>query len=356
MQGSTQAFVKVERLVKTFGPLKAVDGVSLEVAEKHTLSLLGPSGCGKTTILRCLGGLERPDAGRIEIAGKTVYDDAKGINLPPEDRQLGIVFQSYAVWPHMSVAENVGFPLKVRKVGKAEARERVARMLDLVGLGAMIDKPATQLSGGQQQRVALARALAPSPAAMLLDEPFASVDVTRRRALREEARRALKAADVVTLVVTHDPVEAMEIADRIAVMEGGRIAQCATPEELYTNPASALVASLFGEAQRFPAVADRGAAVTAYGPVPTENFEDGAPVEVIVRPEAVTLEPARGANDTFRIADIRFLGRDWLILLASESFPSFEPLRARVSDLDGLAVGEAVSVRFDPRGTFIFAV
>ncbi|HCX68927.1 MAG TPA: ABC transporter ATP-binding protein, partial [Rhodobiaceae bacterium] len=176
-----------------------------------------------------------------------------------------------------------------------------------------------------------------------------------RRELREEARRALKAAGVVTLVVTHDPDEAMEIADRIAVMEGGRIAQCAAPDELYANPASALVASLFGEAQRFPAVIDDGAAVMAYGSLPAENFSQGMAAEVIVRPEAVTLELADGANDAFRIGDIRFLGRDWLVLLSSESFPNLEPLRARVDELAGFAIGEAVSVRFDPCGTFVFA-
>lgn len=336
----------------SYGSHRVLSGVSLEARPGEILCLLGPSGSGKTTLLRLAAGLEVLQEGSIDLGGARLA--APGRDVPPERRSFGMVFQDHALFPHLTVAENIAFGIAGRP--RDEIRGIVAERLASVGLAGFEDRYPHTLSGGQQQRVALARALAPSPAAMLLDEPFASVDVTRRRALREEARRALKAADVVTLVVTHDPVEAMEIADRIAVMEGGRIAQCATPEELYTNPASALVASLFGEAQRFPAVADRGAAVTAYGPVPTENFEDGAPVEVIVRPEAVTLEPARGANETFRIADIRFLGRDWLILLASESFPSFEPLRARVSDLDGLAVGEAVSVRFDPRGTFIFAV
>lgn len=336
----------------SYGSHRVLSGVSLEARPGEILCLLGPSGSGKTTLLRLAAGLEALQEGSIDLGGARLA--APGRDVPPERRSFGMVFQDHALFPHLTVAENIAFGIAGRP--RDEIRGIVAERLASVGLAGFEERYPHTLSGGQQQRVALARALAPSPAAMLLDEPFASVDVTRRRALREEARRALKAADVVTLVVTHDPVEAMEIADRIAVMEGGRIAQCATPEELYTNPASALVASLFGEAQRFPAVADQGAAVTAYGPVPTENFEDGAPVEVIVRPEAVTLEPARGANDTFRIGDIRFLGRDWLILLSSESFPALEPLRARVSDLDGLAVGEAVSLRFDPRGTFIFAV
>ena len=336
----------------SYGSHRVLSGVSLEARPGEILCLLGPSGSGKTTLLRLAAGLEALQEGSIDLGGARLA--APGRDVPPERRPFGMVFQDHALFPHLTVAENIAFGIAGRP--RDEIRGIVAERLASVGLAGFEERYPHTLSGGQQQRVALARALAPSPAAMLLDEPFASVDVTRRRALREEARRALKAAGVVTLVVTHDPVEAMEIADRIAVMEGGRIAQCATPEALYTNPASALVASLFGEAQRFPAVIDRGAAVTAYGPVPTENFEDGAPVEVIVRPEAVTLEPARDANDAFRIADIRFLGRDWLILLSSESFPALEPLRARVSDLDGLAIGEAVSLRFDPRGTFIFAV
>ncbi len=246
MQGSTQAFVKVERLVKTFGPLKAVDGVSLEVAEKHTLSLLGPSGCGKTTILRCLGGLERPDAGRIEIAGKTVYDDAKGINLPPEDRQLGIVFQSYAVWPHMSVAENVGFPLKVRKVGKAEARERVARMLDLVGLGAMIDKPATQLSGGQQQRVALARALVHEPRLVLFDEPMSNLDAQLREQVRIELKILQERLGFTAIYVTHDQSEAFALAEQVIIMNRGRIDAMGPPKEVFDEPRTPFVARFLG--------------------------------------------------------------------------------------------------------------
>lgn len=335
----------------SYGAHRVLSGISLEARPGEILCLLGPSGSGKTTLLRLAAGLEALQEGSIDLGGARLA--APGRDMPPERRSFGMVFQDHALFPHLTVAENIAFGIAGKP--RDEARGIVAERLAAVGLAGFEDRYPHTLSGGQQQRVALARALAPSPAAMLLDEPFASVDVTRRRALREEARRALKNADVVTLVVTHDPVEAMEIADRIAVMEAGRIAQCATPEELYTNPASALVASLFGEAQRFPAVVDGGAAVTAYGPVPVENFENGAPVEVIVRPEAVTLEPVSGTNETCRIADIRFLGRDWLVLLSNESFPALEPLRARVSSLDGLAVGTAVSLRFDPLGTFVFA-
>ena len=169
-------FVRIRDLRKKFGELTAVDGVSLGVEEGHTLALLGPSGCGKTTILRCLAGLETADAGAIEIAGKAVFDHAARVNLMPEQRELGIVFQSYAVWPHMTVAENVGFPLKVRGIARAEAEERTARVLDMVGLSSASAKPATALSGGQQQRVALARALVHEPRLVLFDEPMSNLD------------------------------------------------------------------------------------------------------------------------------------------------------------------------------------
>ncbi len=335
----------------SYGGHRVLSGVSLEARPGEILCLLGPSGSGKTTLLRLAAGLEALQEGSIDLGDVRLA--APGRDVPPEKRSFGMVFQDHALFPHLNVAENIAFGLAGRP--KGEIQDIVASRLKAVGLAGFESRYPHTLSGGQQQRVALARALAPSPAAMLLDEPFASVDVTRRRELREEARRALKAAGVVTLVVTHDPDEAMEIADRIAVMEGGRIAQCAAPDELYANPASALVASLFGEAQRFPAVIDDGAAVMAYGSLPAENFSQGMAAEVIVRPEAVTLELADGANDAFRIGDIRFLGRDWLVLLSSESFPNLEPLRARVDELAGFAIGEAVSVRFDPCGTFVFA-
>ena len=246
MQGSGQAFVRVDTLVKTFGPLRAVNGVSLDVAEKHTLSLLGPSGCGKTTILRCLGGLERPDSGRIEIAGKTVFDSSKRINLAPEQRQLGIVFQSYAVWPHMSVAENVGFPLKVRKVDKAETRRRVAKILELVGLGAMIDKPATQLSGGQQQRVALARALVHEPRLVLFDEPMSNLDAQLREQVRIELKILQERLGFTAIYVTHDQSEAFALAEQIIIMNRGQIDAMGPPKEVFDDPRTPFVARFLG--------------------------------------------------------------------------------------------------------------
>ncbi|MBX3445867.1 MAG: ABC transporter ATP-binding protein [Parvibaculaceae bacterium] len=334
----------------SYGSHRVLSGVTLEARPGEILCLLGASGSGKTTLLRLAAGLETLQEGSIDLGGAVLA--TPGRNVPPEKRSFGMVFQDHALFPHLTVEENIAFGLAGRS--KEEMRAIVSARLAAVGLAGFEARYPHTLSGGQQQRVALARALAPAPAAMLLDEPFASVDVTRRRALREEARRALKEADVVTLVVTHDPVEAMEIGDRIAVMEGGRIAQCATPEELYARPASALVASLFGEAQRFPAVVSGETAITAYGPVSVSGHSEGAHVEVIVRPEAVTLAPASAKESNFRIGDIRFLGRDWLVLLMNDGAPGLEPLRARVPALEGLAVEASVALRFDPQGTFVF--
>lgn len=334
----------------SYGCHRVLSGVTLEARPGEILCLLGASGSGKTTLLRLAAGLERLQEGSIDLGGAVLATPDR--DVPPEKRSFGMVFQDHALFPHLTVEENIAFGLAGRP--KEEIRAIIAARLAAVGLAGFGGRYPHTLSGGQQQRVALARALAPAPAAMLLDEPFASVDVTRRRALREEARRALKEAGVVTLVVTHDPVEAMEIGDRIAVMEGGRIAQCATPEELYARPVSALVASLFGEAQRFPAVVSGETAITAYGPVPVSGYVDGAHVEVIVRPEAVTLAPASAKESNFRIGDIRFLGRDWLVLLMNDGAPGLEPLRARVPALEGLAVEASVALRFEPQETFIF--
>ncbi|MBX3491603.1 MAG: ABC transporter ATP-binding protein [Parvibaculum sp.] len=334
-----------------YGDHQVLSGVSLEARAGEILCLLGPSGSGKTTLLRLAAGLEILQEGSIDLGGAVLA--MPGRALPPEKRPFGMVFQDNALFPHLTVAENIAFGLSRRP--KEEQARIVAQRLAAVGLSGFEPRYPHTLSGGQQQRVALARALAPEPAAMLLDEPFASVDVTRRRSLREEARRTLKSAGVITLVVTHDPVEALEIADRIAVMEGGRIAQCATPDELYAKPASALVASLFGEAQRFPATVSAGRAVTAYGSVPAPDFHDGAAVDVIVRPEAVTLGAPNGSENTFLVNDLRFLGHDWLVLLSAAASPALEPLRARVIDPGTLKIGAAASLDFDPQGSFVFA-
>jgi iron(III) transport system ATP-binding protein len=240
------AFITVRNLRKRFGELAAVDGVSFDVAESHTLALLGPSGCGKTTILRCLAGLETPEAGYIEIGGVVVFDSEKRINLMPEARQLGIVFQSYAVWPHMTVFENVGFPLKVRRVSKAQQRERVERVLEIVGLSAWIDRPATQLSGGQQQRVALARALVHEPRLVLFDEPMSNLDAQLREQVRMELKVLQERLGFTAIYVTHDQSEAFALAEKIVVMSRGRIDTIGLPKDVFQRPQTPFVARFLG--------------------------------------------------------------------------------------------------------------
>jgi len=240
------AFVRIKDLRKRFGDLVAVDGVSFEVEEGHTLALLGPSGCGKTTILRCLAGLETGDAGTIEISGSAVFDHAAGVNLMPEQRGLGIVFQSYAVWPHMTVAENVGFPLKVRRIAKAEIAARTGRILDMVGLAAAKDKPATALSGGQQQRVALARALVHEPRLVLFDEPMSNLDAQLRARMRMELAVLQEQLGFTAIYVTHDQAEAFSLAETVAVMNHGRIESIGDPRSVFARPQTPFVAEFLG--------------------------------------------------------------------------------------------------------------
>ena len=240
------AFVRVRELRKLFGALVAVDGVSFAVESGHTLALLGPSGCGKTTILRCLAGLENADAGAIEIAGTTVFDLTSGVNLMPEQRDLGVVFQSYAVWPHMTVAENVGFPLKVRRVPKAEIAARTGRILDLVGLANAKDKPATALSGGQQQRVALARALVHEPGLILFDEPMSNLDARLRARMRMELAVLQERLGFTAIYVTHDQEEAFSLAETVVVMNHGRIETVGDPRNVFAHPQTPFVAEFLG--------------------------------------------------------------------------------------------------------------
>jgi iron(III) transport system ATP-binding protein len=240
------AFIRISDLTKRFGDHAAVDGVSLEVAEGHTLALLGPSGCGKTTILRCIAGLETPEQGSIDIAGTVVFDKGARINLVPEQRELGIVFQSYAVWPHMSVGDNVGFPLKVRGVANAERQDRVARILELVGLGTSKDKPATELSGGQQQRVALARAQIHEPRLVLFDEPMSNLDAQLREQVRLELQVLQARLGFSAIYVTHDQAEAFALAETVVVMNRGKIETVGPPREVFHRPATPFVARFLG--------------------------------------------------------------------------------------------------------------
>ncbi len=274
------ATVELVDVVKDFAGHRALSGVNLSVRPGEFVALLGPSGCGKTTALRALSGLERVDGGSILIDGVDV------VNVPVNRRDIGMVFQSYSLFPHLTSLENVEFGLRMRKVPPADRRSRAADALDLVGLGHLAARYAHQLSGGQQQRIALARALVTRPRVLLLDEPLSALDAKVRVQLRDEIRRIQTDLGITTLFVTHDQEEALAVADRVAVMRDGNIEQVGTPEELYTNPTTPFVAGFVGLSNRMPASLS-GGRVTLYGETlevlgtaPAEG-----PVLAFVRPE-----------------------------------------------------------------------
>lgn len=230
----------------------AVEDLDLAVEEGESLVLLGQSGCGKTSTMRCIAGLEEPDRGRILLDSRVVFDAAAGINVPPNKRNVGMVFQSYAVWPHRTVFENVAFPLRMQKLGRRDIKQRVAEVLELVGLAHLADRGASQLSGGQMQRVALSRSLVMRPSVLMLDEPLSNLDARLRDRLRLELRDLQQRLRLTSVYVTHDQAEAFTLGDRIALMERGRIVQCATPPDLYAAPASASIADFLGVSNIFP--------------------------------------------------------------------------------------------------------
>jgi iron(III) transport system ATP-binding protein len=310
--------LKVTGLAKSFaladgGAVPAVDGVDFAVEGAQCFALLGPSGCGKTTALRCVAGLEQPDRGTVEIAGTVVSDAARGIFVPTHERRIGMVFQSYAIWPHLDVFENVAYPLRVARdrPGRAEIEARVMEVLALVGMQEMARRAAPLLSGGQQQRVALARAIVRRPSLLLLDEPLSNLDARRREAMRRELAALIRRIGCTALFVTHDQVEALSLADRVAVMNGGHILQEGTPAEVYGRPKSLFVAQFLGAANRL------GGRVVAHTPagelrvtldcnartlILAGEGDVGEAVDVVLRPESLTIAAAPPADDTEAIS------------------------------------------------------
>ncbi|MDO8605500.1 MAG: ABC transporter ATP-binding protein [Phaeospirillum sp.] len=326
-----------------------VKGVSLRIRPGELVCLLGPSGCGKTTTLRVAAGLEAPRLGRVILNGKVVSGD--GIHLPPEERHVGFLFQDYALFPHLDVMANVAFGLSGKP--RAEREQRARQMLAQVGMSGYVDAWPHQLSGGQQQRVALARALAPSPSLMLLDEPFSGLDKRLRDQVRDETLHVLKSTRVSTLMVTHDPEEAMFMADRIAVMRGGEIVQLAPPDELYNHPRDAFVASFFGEVNLMAGVVRGGAVATPLGRFAAPGLTEGIVAEVLARPEALTLTASAQGHATVLTA--RRLGRSSLVHLRLE-MPEMAicHLHARLGGGAAPAEGERVEIAVDSSQVFVF--
>lgn len=296
--------LRLQGVHKSYGSVKAVSDVSLVVEPGTTLTLLGPSGCGKTTLLRMIAGFVYPSAGRIFVGGSDITD------VPAARRDVGVVFQNYALFPHLTIAENLGFGLRARKRPKEEVKHQVQRMLSLVKLDGFADRYPNQLSGGQQQRAAVARALAIDPRLLLLDEPLSALDKNLRQAVQQELRQLQRQLGITTVVVTHDQEEAFVLSDRVAVMNAGRVLQVGTPQEVYDKPSNRFVAEFLGSGNFLNGtiVASSGgrAEIEVVGGARFQvasNLPPGARVEVFVRPEEVILEP-RGSVEALGAASI----------------------------------------------------
>ncbi|WP_134668641.1 ABC transporter ATP-binding protein [Halorussus marinus] len=339
--------LRLRGVSKSFGEVTALRDVSLDVADGEFFTLVGPSGCGKTTTLRAIAGFETPDAGSV------AFGDREMAGVAPEDRDVGVVFQNYALFPHMTVAENVAYGLRFREVpGGGSREERVAELLELVDLAGFGDREPDELSGGQRQRVALARALAPGPEVLLLDEPMSALDARLRQRLRTQVRAIQSELAITTVYVTHDQEEALAISDRVAVMNGGRVEQVGAPEAVYRRPATRFVAEFLGDNNVFTGEVDGGAVRVGASRFRVAGLDapDGAPVTLCVRPEHLAVGDATNAFEA-TVETVEFLGEafraslDWdgrEVTLRVPERPEarrltvgFEPDDAHVVSVDG---------------------
>lgn len=353
------ARIAIENLSKSYGAgaLAAVHDLTLDIADGRFVTLLGPSGCGKTTTLRLIAGFIRPDSGVIRIDGK-VLSSPDGV-VPPEHRGMGMVFQNYAVWPHKTVHENVAFGLEARGVAGREIGERVARMLDLVGLGGMGGRSPSQLSGGQQQRVALARSLVVEPGILLLDEPLSNLDAKLRERMRGELKQLQRRTGITFVYVTHDQAEAMALSDDIAVIHGGELQQFGPPAQIYERPVNRVVADFMGQVNFVPGevagMADGAVQVTVAGGMalslpPHLGVAVGQSVDIAVRPENVRLGTTGLAGV---VVEATFLGNAVEYLVALSGSGDIR-LRVQAHPRRRFAPGDAVAIEFDASDCTVF--
>ena len=355
-----EPYLRIEHLTKMFGTFTALEDVSLDVYEGEFICFLGPSGCGKTTLLRCVAGLDIQSQGRVIQAGQDIS------TLPPSARDFGIVFQSYALFPNLTVNRNLAYGLENRRMKRDDIRNRVAELLELVGLTGQGEKYPAQLSGGQQQRVALARALATSPGLLLLDEPLSALDAKVRVYLRHEVRRLQRSLGITTIMVTHDQEEALTMADRIVVMDQGTIDQVATPVEIYRNPASRFVADFVGTMNFFPGVVlgpqeVRLGRVELHSANALDGLGEGTAITVCVRPEDLTVlaagSDARNAVSA-HVDEIEFLGAFYRATLAVDGMDDL-PVTADLSSILvrslGIDEGADLTVVFPDDSMHVFA-
>jgi len=342
--------VHAENCSKTFADgTRALEKVDLDIARGETVVLLGPSGCGKTTMLRIISGLEQPDSG-----GRVLFNDKDVTHVPIEQRNVGMVFQSYALFPNMNVADNIGYGLKIRGVGRAERDARVAELIKLTGIEGLEHRRIDQLSGGQRQRVALARAVAVRPSVLLLDEPLTALDAALRERLRGELDRLLRMLGITTIYVTHDQAEAMVLGDRIVVMSKGAIAQIGRPRDIYFAPASRFVAEFIGAANIVEGDYAGNTLKLAGGVLPLANGAAAGPVSAMIRPESIRVIAAEGAGLAGRVDSVSFVGdRQRLIVSGAAATVILvdvpNSLTVSAGDRVGLAV-EPGAIRVLPGG------
>ena len=344
------ASVRIEACGKTFvDGTRALEPATLDIARGETLVLLGPSGCGKTTMLRIIAGLELPDSG-----GKVLFDGKDMTSVPIEKRNVGMVFQSYALFPNMTVADNIGYGLKIRGVGQQERTSRIAELVALTNITGLENRRITQLSGGQRQRVALARAVAIRPGILLLDEPLTALDAALRDRLRGELNRLLRALGITTIYVTHDQAEAMELGDRVVVMQKGVIAQIGTPREIYFEPKSRFVAEFIGAANIIEAPVENGQLVLSGGRQPIGGDANLAAAVAMIRPETIGIVAAGSAPLSGIIDSVSFIGDRQRMIIggASDKFLTVDApntIKARAGERVGLLIAPE-AVRLLPPG------
>jgi putative spermidine/putrescine transport system ATP-binding protein len=344
------ASVRIEACGKTFTDgTRALEPATLDIARGETLVLLGPSGCGKTTMLRIIAGLELPDSG-----GNVLFDGRDMTSVPIEKRNVGMVFQSYALFPNMTVAENIGYGLKIRGVGKPERAARIAELVALTNIAGLENRRIDQLSGGQRQRVALARAVAIRPGILLLDEPLTALDAALRDRLRGELNRLLRALGITTIYVTHDQAEAMELGDRVVVMQKGVIAQIGTPREIYFEPNSRFVAEFIGAANIVEAPLEHGHLVLPGGRQPIGGDANLAAAVAMIRPETIGIVQFENAPLSGIIDSVSFIGdrQRMLVSNASDKFLTVDApntIKAKVGEKVGLLIAPG-AVRLLPLG------
>jgi putative spermidine/putrescine transport system ATP-binding protein len=336
------ASVHIDKCGKTFADgTRALEPASLDIARGETVVLLGPSGCGKTTMLRIIAGLEAPDRG-----GRVLFDGKDMTSVAIERRDVGMVFQSYALFPNMSVAENIGYGLKIRGVPGAERTKRIAELVELTNISGLENRRIDQLSGGQRQRVALARAVAIRPKILLLDEPLTALDAALRERLRGELNRLLRALGITTIYVTHDQAEAMELGDRIVVMSKGRIAQVGAPRDIYFAPTSRFVAEFIGAANIVEAPIASGQLVLRGGRQPVDGAADAATAVAMIRPETIRIVDAAGAGLAGVVGQVSFVG-DRQRLTVDGVFD--KPILVDAPNTLAVRIGERIGLSIAPK-------